>query len=173
VTEPVPANARGLALIIGAVILGALLLSRGFDDGSGAIDIGAGPDTDASDTTETQATLAGRPPAEVSVLVANASGVAGVAGNGTAVLAGVGYLTAEPTDAPAPSDITIVYFQPDFEVEARAVAETLGADPENVQALNPAQLPVPDVGTANVVAVIGADLSQAFAAAAAPTQPTG
>ena len=174
-TEPVPANARGLALIAAAVILGILLLSRGFDDGSGAIDIGGGDDSESSDTTAPTETLSGRSPGEVNVLVANASGVSGVAGNATTFLAGLGYLTADPTDAPAASDVTTVYFQPDYEVEAMEVARNLQANPDQVQQLDAAALPVPDVGTAHVVAVIGADLAQVYsqATATATTAPAG
>ncbi|MGH9111557.1 MAG: LytR C-terminal domain-containing protein [Acidimicrobiales bacterium] len=164
--------ARGMVLIAAAVVLGLFLL-RAIDDSSTPVSsgdlaetagtAGAGADTTAppaegegSTTTETPA----RPPAEVTVRVANASGVQGAAGAKTEQLAGGGYQTVGETNGPQGQRIeaTQVLFTKGFDREAVAVAEALGLPAENAAAL-PAQPPV-DLGGAQILVLLGTDIAQ-------------
>lgn len=171
--EPTANPARGAALVVVAVVIGLLLLRNGLDtsevvtsngggDGQsadGGDSDGAATDSGAGDTTTT--TVALRPPAEVPTIVLNDSGVAGVAGTYSDVLASLGYQLTNPdganADAPGDAATTIVYFAPGFEAEALAVAAAIGA-PD----LAPTALPTPPPGPtadAAVVVVIGTDLA--------------
>jgi len=169
-TEPTVNPARGAALVVVAVLLGLVLLRNGLDtsevvtssrdtdatdegsdDGGG--DEGA-TDDGATDTTEAPA----RTPAEVTVIVLNGTTVNGAAGKYSTALGTAGYQMFEPGDAPTKIPTTQVFFTEGFEREAAAVALATGA-PATV---TPAALPTPppgDVGAANVVVVIGADIA--------------
>lgn len=157
------AIARGALLVAVAVLIGVLLLARGLDSGdlvaSGRDDDGGeqtegtSPGGTASSTTSTSA-AAVRPPSEVRVLVANGSGVPGVAGQRSDALGAAGYVTLEPANA-APTPTTQVLFVEGFQSEASAVATALGFAPTAVQPL-PDPPPV-DPLDANVVVVLGQD----------------
>ena len=167
-TEPTVNPARGAALVVAAVLLGLVLLRNGLDtsevvtsspsDGSsdGSGDAGTDDATDTGDETTT--TLAARAPAEVSVVVLNGTSVGGAAGKYSTAIGSAGYQMLEPADAATKIPATQVYFTPGFEREAAAVALAAGA-PATV---TPTLLPTPppgEVGTANVVLIIGADLA--------------
>jgi hypothetical protein len=162
------AIARGGLLVAVAVLIGVLLLARGLDSGD-LVSAGGGDDggetTDgttagdpATSTTSTTAAAAVRPPTEVRVLVANGSGVPGVAGQRTDTLATAGYQTLEPANA-APTPTTQVLFAEGFQAEAAAVATALGFPPTAVQPL-PDPPPV-DPLDASVVVVLGQDTEAA------------
>jgi hypothetical protein len=173
--------ARGIAVIVAAVVVGLLLLNRGLDgevvaaDGqtttttTAADDDGATDGTDGGDTTVTTAdptspteTTApppaeARPPAEVRVLVLNGSGQQGAAGRGAQFFQEQGYQIADPKNAPRPGPSTIVYVE-GFEAEANAAAATLGVDPARVvQPLDPAAPPIDDTQGANLIVQAGTD----------------
>lgn len=163
--------ARGMVLIAAAVVLGLFLL-RAIDDSSSPVSTGPGEtastaggggDTTAppaegegSTTTETPP----RQPAEVTVRVANASGVQGAAGAKTEQLAGLGYKTVAETNGPEGQQIeaTQVLFSEGFDREGVAVAEALTLPAENAVAL-PAQPPV-DLGGAQILVLLGTDIAQ-------------
>jgi hypothetical protein len=163
------AMARGVALIVAAVLLGVVLLratdgsdldavaSDDVEDDSGD---DAGDDTDSSvDLPTTDTTLPPpRDPAEVTVLVANGAGIGGLAGRIAETLNGANYVTAEPTNTRAPANESIVFFTPGYESEAAAIAALLSPTPR-VEAL-PDPPPVENVGTANVLVVAAADLAE-------------
>lgn len=158
-TSPV----RGVVLVAVAVVLGFFIL-RAIDD------TGAGPDiaTDAIDTadgtTDSSAppasettTPPARPPAEVVVLVANASGVQGAAGEqGEAITAG-GYQVLPAANAESNVEATQVLPVAGFEAEAAALATAIGAPEGAVQAM-PDPPPV-DIAGANVLVLLGPDLA--------------
>jgi hypothetical protein len=168
-TEPTINPARGAALVVVAVVLGLVLLRNGLDTSEvvtsskgndtttdGGSDEGTDAGTDAGETTTT--TLAVRAPAEVTVIVLNATSVNGAAGKYSTALGSVGYVMLEPASAATKIPTTQVYFTPGFEAEAAAVALAAGA-PATV---TPAAMPTPppgEIGTANVVVVLGADLA--------------
>lgn len=166
-------------MIIVAVLLGVVLLNatdepftttndRAADDGSaaGAKDDGATigdslPD-DGSDTTvptDTTVAAVARPPGEVTVLVANGSGVAGSAAEFTERVGTSGYLTADPSNLSSGGTVpaSAVYYTDGFEAEAQALAATLSPVPQ--VAPLPAPAPVDDLRGATVLLVVGPDLA--------------
>ena len=179
-TEPTVNPARGAALVVVAVLLGLVLLRNGLDtsevvtssrddteDDGG--DAGEGTD-DGTETTET--TVAVKTPAEVSVIVLNGTSVSGAAGKYSTAIGSAGYQMLEPGDASTKIPVTAVFFTAGFEREAAAVALAAGA-PATV---TPAALPAPppgEVGAANVVVVIGADLASLTPTTAAPDAAAG
>src|SRR5690606_14397230 len=125
--------ARGMLLVAVAVIVGVFVL-RALDD------TGAGPAVDVADDAteqtgspppeeggeqppagEQEEQPAPRPPQEITVLVANASGVSGAAAAQTEAIAGGGYQTVEPTNAPEQLDATQILAVQGFEAEAAAL----------------------------------------------------
>lgn len=157
------AAARGALLIGVAVLIGVLLLNAtdSSDPFEAGADNGAQPAEGTTSTTEAPpVTAEPRPAAEVSVLVANGSGVGGAAGSFSEYLGGLGYQVLTATDAtqkPAPA---AVYFVPGFEAEAAAVARGLGVG-EGVVNPMPEPPPVADLGTAQVLVVIDEAMAQA------------
>jgi len=164
------AMARGVALIVAAVLLGVVLLRA--TDGND-LDVAASDDTEdergddtrddetdsSVDLPTTDTTLAPpRDPAEVTVLVANGAGIGGLAGRIAETLNGANYVTAEPTNTRAPANESIVFYTPGYEADAAAVAALLSPAPR-VEAL-PDPPPVESIGTANVLVVAAADLAE-------------
>ncbi|MCC5951780.1 MAG: LytR C-terminal domain-containing protein [Acidimicrobiia bacterium] len=150
-----------------AVVLGFVLLVQGFNEDGGLtaaptttttiaepeIDRNEPPTLDPSQTTTTVV----RPPAEVQVVVANATGgTVGAAGTIGGELEGAGYDVVGLADA-APVASTQVLYAEGFEPDADAVAAALGADPTSVAAL-PDPPPVPDLQGAQVVVLVGPEL---------------
>lgn len=164
------AAVRGALLILVAIALGIALLAATDDDDTTGVaadddsaevdtprattpDPGAGTATTAPPPTTPQA----RPAAEVRVLVANGSGVAGLATRYKDQLAGAGYNALAPvntTSRPLPS---VVYFAPGFDAEAAALAAALAPAPP--VAAMPAEPPVEQLGEADVLVVVGPELA--------------
>lgn len=169
------APVRGLLLIGVAVLIGALFLSKGFDNGSlvgvSADDLAGTsattvPDSVGTGTDTTGDTIAGptHDIATIPVYVANGSGVAGAAGAVTTTLTGAGYSAAIPPEGAAPATPTTLvwYFKDatnDYQADAEAVATLIGAQPTAVQPL-PAD-PGFDIKNATVVVYLGPDLAPA------------
>jgi mucin-2 len=196
---------RGVVLAVFAVLLGVIILGRGFDDPTvatgdatpttapsddagtdvaaddGSADAAATDDgttetpaaddgttedgtteTPAADDSATDGANAGpKPAAEVRVLVANDTTVGGLAGTVTNTLTAEGYATLTPTntttqgaDAAAPS---VVYFAQGYRPDAIVVAGLLGLA-ETAVAQMPETPPVADLGRANLLVVVGANL---------------
>jgi len=162
--------ARGVLLVAVAVIVGVFVL-RALDD------TGAGPAGDVVDDATEQGEApppeeeggeqppageqeeqpAPRPPQEITVLVANASGVSGAAAAQTDAIAGGGYQTVEPTNAPEHLDATQILAVPGFEAEAAALAAAIGAPEGAVQPM-PDPPPLETQG-AQLVVLLGPDLA--------------
>lgn len=165
-SEPTVNPARGAALVVVAVLLGLVLLRNGLDTSEvvtssngddTSTDGGDGGGDDGADE-ETTTTLAARSPAEVAVVVLNGTSVSGAAGKYSTAIGSAGYQMLDPGDAATKIPATQVFFTPGFEREAAAVALAAGAPATVI----PAPLPTPppgEVGAANVVLVIGADLA--------------
>ena len=100
-----------------------------------------------------------RPPAEVSVLAVNASGVTGRAARATERVRAAGYTTVAPEAGPTRQPTSAVYWAPGYENEARAVAAAVGLPPQSVTGPRPDRPIVPEAGSANVVVVVGQDLA--------------
>ncbi len=159
------AMARGVALIVVAVVLGVLLLRA--TDGPDPFPAGSGP-VGGDDTTTTSATggdattttlpppAAEVDPTTITVLVANGASVSGLAGDLTELVAAESFQTVDPTDVDEDVETSTVYYTPGFEEAAAAVAAVFDPAPE-VAAL-PDPSPVDDLAGADVVVVAGPDL---------------
>jgi cytoskeletal protein RodZ len=121
-------------------------------------------DTPATDDASADGANAGgqaKPAAEVRVLVANDTTVGGLAGTVANTLTAAGYATLTPTntttqgaDAAAPS---VVYFAQGYRPDAIAVAGLLGLDEASIAQM-PESPPVADLGRANLLVIVGANL---------------
>jgi len=152
-----------------AVILGIVLLQQ-FDSDIGQVsanqDAAAEPTTttrrptltSVANTTTTLA--AARPKSEVKVLVANGSGVRGLAGITTNALKNVGYATLSPVDAnPATIDKTIIQYAEGYLAEAREVATTVSQPASVVAPLSAPPVAAADIADAKVIVVLGLDVA--------------
>jgi len=160
----------GLVIVAIAVLIGVLLVFRGLSDtpgeagGSGdvvatttTVDRDAPPSTDTAEDT----TVAPVPaPADVIVIVANGSGVAGLAGQTSETLAGLGFQTLEPTNVEEGVIDSSVYYVEGSEPAAVEVAAALGLAASSVQPL-PTPPPVASLGDAVVLVVLGSDFTSA------------
>lgn len=165
-TAPTPAPGRdnvvGIALIVGAVLIGVLLLVKGYDTEGGVV----AESTAVESTTTTvpadaptTTTLPSKAPAEVVVVVANASGTPsnGLAGTTRTFLEGKGYTQMSVTDAPSAVPSTQVLYVEGSQGEAQAVATALGLSIDVVQ---PMTTPPPvTLGDATVLVLAGPDLA--------------
>jgi hypothetical protein len=177
------AGARGLLLLAVALLIGVVLLNatdadppgttisaRGDSDsgdGGAGTDNGGGDGDAAAATTTTvpaTTTLPARAPAEVKVIVANASEVKGAAGGGRTVLANAKYNVLAPANAAA-SPTSSVFFIPGYDRDAAAIAAALQL-PANLVKPMPAPLPF-DTKGAHVAVVLGADHAAKFGTAPA------
>ena len=159
------ALARGIALIVVAVILGVILLQATngpdpFSTGTGALGNDETTTTSAPITERTTTTSAPPDtidPSTITVLVANGASVAGLAGDLTDMVAEAGFETAAATDADEDVETSTVYFTPGFEDAANAVAGVFDPVPEVAPLPDPP--PVDDLAGANVVVVAGPELA--------------
>jgi hypothetical protein len=125
------AAVRGTGLVAVAVAIGIVLLQYS-DDPTERTSAGREPAVDAplSAASSTTTTTAGpRPPGEVRVLVLNASGRKGVAGDMAGRLQVAGYRTLEPGNTDV-RPTTTVGCRPGFEREGAALASALGVPAE-------------------------------------------
>lgn len=158
------AGARGAFLLAVALVLGIVLLQKFDKTGSGGLNVNTNP-TPTTVTTRavrtsllpTSTTKAPRAPAEVKVLVANGTGTTGFAGKVTTLLQGAAYNALSPTDSSRTVDATLVEYKPDFEPEARAIAQLLMVP---ASALRPMEdtPPVASTRDADVLVIAGPDI---------------
>jgi hypothetical protein len=163
--------ARGIALIVVAVLIGVVLLKatdspeaftttnvESSDDGD---DEGTTVTTaDSDDTTPTTAAAeVAHNPAEVTVLVANGAGILGVAPRVADQLKAANYVTAEPGNTKAPADESAVFYTPGYEADATAIAQLLTPVPKVAPLPEPP--PVDDLKASHVLVVAAADLAAA------------
>ena len=159
----------GVLIVVVAVVIGMVLLFRGLSapetttasDPAGdvtatTVDRDAPPPTDVAQSTVPE----GPAPGDVTVLVANGSGVTGLAGQTSATLETDGYKVLTPTDALASAAVTRVYYTEGFEAAATSVAEALGL-PASAAVPLATPSPVADIATAQVVVVLGSDFPAA------------
>ena len=157
--------ARGIALIVLAVGLGVVLLnatdpSPTFVETSGSK---ATATTVAGDDDTTSSSVAGaakpeaHDPAAVTILVANGSGVKGAAARVATTLKGSNYVLKESVNTKTPAEASVVYYAPEYEADAQAVAALL--TPKPGVAPMPDPIPVGDLAGANVLVVIAADIA--------------
>lgn len=162
-----------------AVLLGFLILkdlNRDSGSSAGPIDTEAPVDSvDPSGTTVPMVTTT-LARTGFKIMVANASGVTGSAGQMTTALRAESFIVVEPTNAAetvGKQDITVVYYVPGYESGAAAVAQILGG-----VATQPVSTPAPvesgDMGEATVLVMLGTDLAGKLLPGALPTAtPSG
>jgi hypothetical protein len=157
--------ARGVGLIILAVVLGIVLLNATdstptFVESSGEK---ATATTVAGDDSTTSSTVAGaarskaHDPAAVTILVANGSGVKGAASRVAETLKGSNYVLKESVNTETPAEASVIYYSTGYEADARAIAALLTPTPG--LAPMPEPIPVADLAGANVLVVIAADIA--------------
>ncbi|MEO7555553.1 MAG: LytR C-terminal domain-containing protein [Acidimicrobiales bacterium] len=162
---PAPSNAaiKGLILVAMAVLLGAGLLLKSFDDGGPFTVTPTGPavtsTTVGGGPTTATTTEVAHDPATVKVLVLN--GVdkdKAIAGPAAQTLKSANYTTLAPSDAPITVTSSAVYYLVGYGADATAIAAALGIPATAVAPVpNPVPPSVGDVKEANVVVVVGPD----------------
>jgi len=164
-----------IAVLLGFLILRDLDRDRSVDLGGGAVTpIESVPvDTtpiDASTSVPTDTTTL--PKTGYKVLVANASGVTGSAGQMSTALQAQGFIVVTPATNAAETvgkqTVTVVYYVPGFESGAAAVAQVLGGVTTQVVA-TPPPVESGDLGEATVLVMLGTDLAGKLLPGALPT----
>ncbi|MDQ3898467.1 MAG: LytR C-terminal domain-containing protein, partial [Actinomycetota bacterium] len=167
---PANAGARGALLLAVAVVLGIVLLQQ-FDSGidtGGQVSTNTTVSADDLTTTTRRIGLTTVPPvtttvararakSDVKVLVANGSGVRGLAGNTTNALKGLGYATLSPVDATTNVDKTTVQYADGYEAEARELAASVSLPATVLARLSSPPVAAADLGDAKVIVILGAD----------------
>ena len=171
------ALARGVALIAVAVVIGILLLEASdppdslADPSTVATSATTGASGDAStsappgsDDPAVTGSTAGDDPSfdagSVTVLVANGSAVPGAATRLSATLEASGYSVAPPADTPEDVTASVVYFAEGFQEAAAAVAGSLTPAPSVAALTDPPPVSAGDLGDAEVVVVMAADVAE-------------
>ena len=163
-------SARGIALLVGAVILGIVLL-KATDPPDSLASENTVPEVTTTSTTVTSTTEDADDEESTTtteeaaaddgplVLVANAANQAGVAGRLSGTLEEADFVVAPPANATVDVSTSVVYFAPGFEEAAGDVAELF--DPHPATAPFPETPPVAagDLSGANVILVAGPDLA--------------
>jgi hypothetical protein len=157
-------------LVTVMVLIGLLLLAKGFSDNGGLL-------TTAKKSTTTTVTHPSGPhtttttapidPATVHIFVANGSGTTGAASKTSQVLAGKSYPTPGTGNAPATTK-TMVYYLPGQLAQAKVVAASLDLPATSVAPM-PSPPPVSNIGGATVLVVIGSDGALAAVESGNPT----
>ena len=153
---------RGVILVAVAVVLGFFVLRAIEDTGGGptAGEVAAedtAPGTTGRPAPETTAPPTTRPPGQVVVLVANASGVSGAAGAAAEAVAAGGYDVLPATNAPQQVAATQILAASGYEGDAAGVATVVGAPPESVAPMP--DPPLIDPAGATVVVLLGPDIA--------------
>ncbi|MGZ0228354.1 MAG: LytR C-terminal domain-containing protein [Acidimicrobiales bacterium] len=176
---------KGAVLIVLALLVGAFVLGRGFDGGGsdGSLLTGDSTSGDASAVDDASAdadengdavavdpadspgtetlplTTPSHAPDTVKVLVANGGTVTGAASVATGTLAARNYVMLDATNSPENAETTTVYYEPEYQPDADAIAQILSVGPTAVQPM-PATEPGPsgvDTRGAHVLVVLGND----------------
>jgi hypothetical protein len=157
--------ARGIALIVAAVVLGIVLLNA-TDRTPSFVETNGSKATQTTVAGSTETTSASTPstarskahdPSAVAILVANGSGVKGAAAKIATTLAGSNYVLKTSVNTKTPASSSIVYYSPGYDADARAIASLLTPAP-SVQPM-PSPLPVADLTGANILVVVAADIA--------------
>jgi hypothetical protein len=152
----------GGILVAVAVLIGVVLLAKGFTDDGGLVTTrkpegstgqqSQGADVPATETTQTMVPV---DPAAVKVFSANASGTKSGARLVADALEAQGFKGVAVGNAPT-TVTSAVYFLPGSEAQAALVAQTLGLDSSAAVAM-PSTAPVADLKGATVLVIIGTD----------------
>ncbi|MGH9150071.1 MAG: LytR C-terminal domain-containing protein [Acidimicrobiales bacterium] len=174
------AAGRGVLLLAVALAVGIGLIQVADDLPPGEQVTVVDPGGDGPETTrpgETATTLDDstplpttplRAPADVKVLVANASGVARMAATVSDLIKPGAYNVLAPVTARAQSATSNVFYTEGFEGEAQVLAVSLSLVPTTAQAM-PAPAPVANLSGTNLLVVVGKDLASRVAATTTTT----
>jgi hypothetical protein len=162
---PPNAMARGVAVVIVAVIAGFFLYQATISDTSSSVASTVVPETTvpAVDPNAPVATTAPvtpeRTPGEIKVVAVNAAGVQGVAGRATDQIISFGYNALSPATSGTKFESSRIYYQPGFDREALSLATLLGLPPEQVEAM-PATPPIElaELQDAGLLVMVAPDL---------------
>ncbi len=165
----------GRAVLVLAVFVLAtvLLLGRIHPTSTTAASASAAGSTTTSTTSTTHprtttTTTAPKPPSNVPVLVANASGVTGAAAAISARLQAAGWTVQSPIDASIDQPTSHVYYVAGQKTAADEVAATLHLPSSEVLPYTTAA-PVSTIGTAEVLVAVGPDLAPTVSTATTTT----
>lgn len=150
-------TALGAVLVGAALLLGVVLLVKGYSADGGLVATSKAPATSSTTIAAPTTTLPARPPAEISVAVFNATGGGMVASKNRDVLQSRGFEQIAIGDAPSVVPETQIFYTSGSKADAQQVAIALGKDPQLVQEM-PKPPPV-DLGTATVLVLAGPDLA--------------
>lgn len=179
------ATGRTILIVLAALVLGALVLKRGW--GNDTTDTSAAPGaattlkngatTTAATTLAPTTTTVALNLATNKVMVANGAGKQGIAGRVTDKLKAKGYTVVAATNATVQAATSAVYYTAGVGANqvAKFTAQDLGIAPGQVLQMPAGTKPVLDVKDAQVLVVIGLDFNEttipaanALPAAAAP-----
>jgi hypothetical protein len=160
---------RGALLIGAAVIVGVVLLGKGFESGAVSSDSSTPAEEEAAndqngggDDGETTSTSSATPTthaaAEVRVIVLNAGGPSGSAATTRTTLAAAGFTTVPEGNSDPGVAASVVYYTPGFEADAAAVGAAVGitAAPQPMPATPPQNVPA---GEVDVAVMLGPDFT--------------
>lgn len=172
----------GIIVAAIAVLLGFLILrdiNRDRDNGVATGPVETQPvstDVVPTDSTAVVVETTTLPRTGFKILVANASGISGSAGQMSTALQAEGFIVQQPATNAAETvgkqTVTVVYYVPGYESGAAAVSQVLGG-----VATQPVASPPPvesgDLGEATVLVLLGSDLAGKLLPGALPTaEPT-
>lgn len=150
-------TAIGAVLVGAALLIGVVLLVKGYSADGGLVATSKAPVTSSTTIPAPTTTLPARPPAQISVAVYNATGGGMVASKNRDLLQSRGFEQIAIGDAPSVVPETQIFYTSGSKSDAQQVAIALGKDPVLVQAM-PSPPPV-DLGTATVLVLAGPDLA--------------
>ncbi len=171
-----------IVIAVIAVVVGFLILRNISDSDGGSTSAGNETTNSAtggsSDVPGTETTVAATAPVETGppttpllntdatqvIIVANASGLGGAAGQYSKALAGLGFTVGTPTDATIKVDLSVVYYLPGGEAVAASVAQAMGSLDGTGVVASPMPTPVPLNGAimpagSSVLVMLGKDLA--------------
>jgi hypothetical protein len=163
---------RALLVLVAFVAITVLVLSEIHPAATKVASASTASTTTTTRPTHPTTTTTTTPPNKVPVAVANASGVTGAAAKISTQLATGGWDMLAPENATKDVTTSSVYFVAGFQPEAEIIATSLHL-PASAVAPYTTAVPISSIGTAEVVVVIGPDLADKTASAAATATTAG
>ncbi|HZT65859.1 MAG TPA: LytR C-terminal domain-containing protein [Acidimicrobiales bacterium] len=152
-------------LVLVAVAIGAAVLANLPQGASSRVAAGSAPTTTSTtagaSSTTTSTTLATHQPSQVKVLVANGTSTSGLGGKLASKLTNAGYDVLSPTNTSSSASASAVYYASGYQGDAAAVAQASGLTAGALQAMT-SSVPVSDTKGAQVVVIIGPDLTSSL-----------
>lgn len=166
-TSPQNSATMGVILVVAAVVIAILLFNAG-----GGVSTETSDETPAeaakgdTTTTTTIAVQTTTPLADLAVVVGNGTGVTGKAKTASEKLAAIGYTNISYVGSAAVAN-TLVYYSPNYELDATALAAAMKLPGDRVQPV-PATTTLEEPVLAAVIVIIGPDVDPESAEFATP-----